>query len=136
MRDGKHRSKSIIHWGIFIVPMMIFIIAQIIALLPGGKMWMFSLPIIVIGLVYSIHCFIIYATTKLVLAEETYYIETGLLNKERVELPLDKKESIYIHRNLLGVIFGYGTLIIRGIGTGEYILRYMDNPEHYLKHEH
>jgi uncharacterized membrane protein YdbT with pleckstrin-like domain len=130
MKTGR---SIIISKGIFILPIMCFIISFGVLFIPSIPGWLFSIPIAMTGVIYFIHCLILYMTTNLTLEDDVYFIESGLINRNAVELPLDKKESISIHRNFSGVIFGYGTLVIRGTGTGVYILRYVKNPYLYLK---
>jgi hypothetical protein len=45
-------------------------------------------------------------------------VKTGLVGRQSIEMNVDKVESVLVNQNVLGRMLDYGTLIIRGVGSG------------------
>lgn len=54
--------------------------------------------------------------TEMAVTNKRVLIKTGILRKRTVELFLPKVESIAIDQGVLGRMFGYGTMTVRGTG--------------------
>lgn len=59
-----------------------------------------------------------YKTTQIVLTNKRVFLTFGFFNKDLIQFRFDKIESASEEAPLLGRIFGYSTVIIRGTGTG------------------
>jgi uncharacterized membrane protein YdbT with pleckstrin-like domain len=58
-------------------------------------------------------------------------INQGLLSKTTVELLLKQIETAAVHRTLLGRMFGYGTVLVRGTGGGRFCINLIESPEQF-----
>lgn len=75
-----------------------------------------------IGLFFFAHMMIIKATTEIAVTNERVIYKKGLIARHVGELGIDRIEGISVSQGVWGRIWGYGTVIIRGMGVGEVIL--------------
>ena len=54
--------------------------------------------------------------------------KTGFITRYTAEMNMDKVESVAIDQTLLGRLFGYGTVHVRGVGEGIEHLHQIANP--------
>ena len=45
-------------------------------------------------------------------------LKRGLISRNTLEMNLDKVESVLIQQSVLGRMLDYGTVIVRGVGSG------------------
>lgn len=57
------------------------------------------------------------ATTELAVTNRRVIHKTGFLSRSTQEMNRDKVESVEVQQSLPGRIFGYGTVLVRGIGS-------------------
>jgi uncharacterized membrane protein YdbT with pleckstrin-like domain len=57
-------------------------------------------------------------TTEIAATDRRIIFKTGLIQRRTVEMHLDKVESVDVGQSILGRIFDYGTVIVRGTGAG------------------
>ena len=57
------------------------------------------------------------AATVITVTSHRLTCKSGLIGRHTVEMNLDKVESVDVDQTLLGRIFGFGTVTIRGVGT-------------------
>ena len=55
-------------------------------------------------------------STELALTNQRVIAKVGLIRRNTVELRIDKVESLGIHQGILGRIFNYGSIVIKGTG--------------------
>lgn len=55
-------------------------------------------------------------SNEFALTNKRVIIKEGLLSRRSLEMGIGKVESVAVDQSILGRIFGYGTLIIRGTG--------------------
>ena len=61
--------------------------------------------------------FIRRATTELAITDHRVIYKSGLLSRHTIEMNRDKVESVDVDQSLLGRIFSYGTVVVRGTGS-------------------
>jgi uncharacterized membrane protein YdbT with pleckstrin-like domain len=71
---------------------------------------------LLLALSAGLRAFIRRAATELAVTDHRVIYKTGLLSRHTIEMNRDKIESVDVDQSLLGRIFGYGTIIVRGIG--------------------
>jgi uncharacterized membrane protein YdbT with pleckstrin-like domain len=67
-------------------------------------------------------------TTELAVTDHRVIYKTGLLARHTIEMNRDKVESVDVDQTLLGRIFGYGTIIVRGTGGSLEPIRMIGDP--------
>jgi curved DNA-binding protein CbpA len=81
------------------------------------SVWYLGLiALLFVGLMMLWEAFITGRTTQLAVTSKRILFKCGFLNRTIIEVKLRRFESITIHQNLLGIIFGYGTITITGMG--------------------
>lgn len=75
-----------------------------------------------LGLFFFAHLMIIKATTEIAVTNERVIYKRGLVARHVGELGIDRIEGVSVSQGVWGRIWGYGTIIIRGMGVGEVIL--------------
>ena len=54
--------------------------------------------------------------------------KTGFITRQTFEMSLDKVESVDVNQSILGRIFNYGNVTIRGVGEGVETIRIIASP--------
>jgi uncharacterized membrane protein YdbT with pleckstrin-like domain len=75
-----------------------------------------------------VHVFVTRRTTEVAVTDRRLIYKTGLLNRKAIEMNLDKVESVDIRQSLLGRLFGYGDVVVRGTGMGMEPICGVDEP--------
>lgn len=59
---------------------------------------------------------------RFALTTQRVLVRTGLLGGELHEMPLGRMESVHVSRGLIGLLFGYGNVEVRGLGGSSVLL--------------
>src|SRR5271169_6702385 len=126
-----------LHWVVFLRTILLLIVGVILAgaavstsdnqnvsLACGIAAVLFALLALGAGL----RAFIRRATTELAITDHRIIYKTGLLARHTVEMNRDKVESVDVDQTLLGRIFGYGTIVVRGTGGSLEPIRNIGDP--------
>jgi uncharacterized membrane protein YdbT with pleckstrin-like domain len=76
----------------------------------------------------GLRAFIRRATTELAVTDHRVIYKSGLFSRHTIEMNRDKVESVDVDQTLLGRIFGYGTVIVRGTGGSLEPIRNIGDP--------
>jgi uncharacterized membrane protein YdbT with pleckstrin-like domain len=116
-----------LHWLIFLHA--IGLLAVAIAVLIGEASYHPSEPIIATALIVLACFFVLLAigsafkawlrrvTTEFAVTDRRVIYKTGLFSRHTLEMNRSKVESVDVDQPLLGRIFGYGTVVLRGTGS-------------------
>ena len=67
-------------------------------------------------------------TTERVLTDLRYIQKTGWIKRDTEEISISKIEEVDLKQSILGRILGYGSITISGTGSGQIILKSIDDP--------
>ena len=67
-------------------------------------------------------------TTEIDVTDRRVVYKRGFIRRHTVEMNMDKIESVDVDQSLLGRIFNYGDIVIRGTGAGIEPLHRIDSP--------
>ena len=67
-------------------------------------------------------------TTEIDVTDRRVVYKRGFIRRHTVEMNMDKIESVDVDQTLIGRLFDYGDVIIRGTGAGIEPLRGIDSP--------
>jgi len=112
-------SETKLHWIIFIKPILFFLLALYITKSISNLFGFFRLLIILISLIYFLIKFIEYKCTEIALTSNRIIVKTGFISRNASDISLKKVEGIDIKQSVLGRILNYGSMKVRGTGTGE-----------------
>ena len=114
-----------LHWLIYLQTILLLIACLIIA---GAALFtsdnqsitlaleIAAIIFAVLAMATGLRAFIRRATTELAVTDHRVIYKSGLLSRHTIEMNRDKVESVDVDQSLLGRIFGYGTVIVRGTG--------------------
>jgi uncharacterized membrane protein YdbT with pleckstrin-like domain len=132
-----------LHWIIYIHTILLLIVCVILAgaavstsdnqgisLALGIAAVIFALLALSAGL----RAFIRRAATELAVTNHRVIYKSGLLSRHTIEMNRDKVESVDVDQTLLGRIFGYGTVIVRGTGGSLEPIRNIGDPLTFRSH--
>jgi len=73
---------------------------------------------LVVGLARMCDAWFKSMTTEIIVTNRRVIYKTGFISRNSIEMNLDKIESVLVQQGILGRMLDYGTLIIRGVGSG------------------
>jgi uncharacterized membrane protein YdbT with pleckstrin-like domain len=132
-----HASK--IHWIIYI-PGVVVVLAAVAFFLvalghPSQVLWL-ALFVACVGLGFFMLFLAWFKrwTTEIDVTDRRIVFKRGLIWRHTVEMNMDKVESVDVDQSVLGRLFDYGDIIIRGTGTGLEPLRNIEAPLEFRNH--
>jgi uncharacterized membrane protein YdbT with pleckstrin-like domain len=133
-----HRSK--LHWLIYlpVVPFLAVLVAGVVlsswAQKQAGPIDPAALPLglIIVGaagtVVTWLRAWIRRMSTELAVTDRRVIFKRGLIRRHTVEMNMDKVESVDVDQSVLGRIFNYGDVTVRGTGASIEPLRMIEDP--------
>lgn len=82
----------------------------------------------VIGLYWLIQAYIYYTTSEYGITNKRVVIKTGWIERNSLELLLDKVEGVLVDQSLLGRLLNYGTITVIGTGGTKDSFPFIPNP--------
>jgi uncharacterized membrane protein YdbT with pleckstrin-like domain len=96
------------------------------ALHPGFRILAFL--IFVFGVLQFAQMMVIRISTEIAVTTNRLIYKRGLVARYVGEMNIDRIESMAVLQTIFGRIFGYGRLMVRGMGVGELILPPIADP--------
>ena len=123
---------STIHWLIY-TPAILLLIAAIAATFQtlGGSefVWrLISLLCFAAALLSAARAWFKRWTTEIAVTNRRIIYKRGFIRRHTIEMNMDKVESVDVNQSLLGRIFGYGDVLVRGTGVGFEPLQMIESP--------
>jgi len=126
--DEKVLIVGQLHWSIYLraVVMLAIAVAMLVATFwvpTGDPNWQYYAQIaagvvFVLGLLLLFAAWVRRRATEIVVTDRRVIFKRGLLVRHTVEMNVSKIETVDVEQGLGGRIWGYGTLMIRGTGSG------------------
>lgn len=88
----------------------------------------FSFIIFILGLMSFAQMMVIKATTEIAITNTRIIYKRGLIARQIGEISIDRIEGVNVLQTIMGRLFDYGRLAIRGMGIGEVVLPPIENP--------
>jgi uncharacterized membrane protein YdbT with pleckstrin-like domain len=118
--------RANLHWVIYALPAIIFLIAIAVAL--GGGGWIAGMAIGIVGVVLFLPPWIKASSSEFAITNKRVLIKVGLVRRHSLELLLQKVEGIGVDQGILGRILGYGTITVSGVGGTKETFQMISNP--------
>lgn len=96
--------------------------------------WALTGVSILLALLFAAIHFIYVCTTEIAVTTFRLVFKTGWIARNTQEVSLNKIEEITLHQSILGRIFNFGVLVVRGTGVGVIDLPNLDDPIGVRKH--
>jgi uncharacterized membrane protein YdbT with pleckstrin-like domain len=118
--------RANLHWIIYALPVIVFLIAIFVAL--GGGGWIAGSAIGIVGFVLFLPPWIKAGSSEFAITNKRVLIKVGLIRRHSLELLLQKVEGIGVDQGVLGRILGYGTITVSGVGGTKETFQMISNP--------
>lgn len=93
---------------------------------PGIRLVAFLM--FIFGVLKFAHMMIIKATTEIAVTNSRLVYKRGLVARQVGEINIDRIEGINVLQPVMGRIFNYGRVMVRGMGVGEVLLPSIEDP--------
>jgi uncharacterized membrane protein YdbT with pleckstrin-like domain len=117
-------NQTRLHWFIYLPAIMTIILALLILAVGTVIAPDFNLDVQLtaallglIGLWVFFVAWIRRSSTELAVTNRRIIHKTGILSRRSQEMNREKVESVDVLQSLTGRIFGYGTILVRGVGS-------------------
>jgi len=125
-----------LHWSIYGRAVLILIVAAAVAI--GAFwiqdqnrqriVWLAAAAIGVLGLLAFLAAAIRRHATEIVVTDRRVIYKRGILSRYTVEMHTSKIETVDVDQSIMGRLLGYGTVEVRGTGSGIEPLRHIGHP--------
>jgi len=124
---------SRLHWIVYLPGWLILVFgAAGLILLPyrgaGGLYFYASLVVIAAALTVLFLAWVKRVSTEIAVTNRRLIYKEGLVSRRTIEMNMDKIESIDVLQPIMGRLMDYGTIIVRGTGSGLEPLNRIDAP--------
>ena len=132
-----------LHWLIYVNTILLVIVCVVLvgAAVSTSDNQSISLAFAIAAIIFALlalstglRAFIRRATTELAVTDHRVIYKSGLLSRHTIEMNRDKVESVDVDQSLLGRIFGYGTVVVRGTGGSLEPIRNIGDPLTFRSH--
>ncbi len=125
-----------LHWSIYTHAVLILLLAIALAIgafwipNPNGQQiaWLAAAAVALVGLLLFLAAAIRRHATEIVVTDRRVIYKRGILSRHTVEMNVSKIETVDVEQGLGARMMGYGTVLIRGTGSGIEPLRGVGHP--------
>ena len=118
--------RARLHWIVYLAGIALIVAAVILAMLavalPGDTLrlglMVAALIALFLGLFQMLRAWFVVANTEIIVTNRRLIYKTGFIARDTLEMNLDKVESVLVEQTLLGRLLDFGTVIVRGVGSG------------------
>lgn len=126
------RYRTTISWTVYAKAFVVAFAAMALTWfgLQSGLYWLFlvSGALGVIALAAFLQGALRRAATEIAVTDRRIVFKRGLIRRHTVEMNMTKVESVDVDQTLLGRLFDYGDVTVRGTGSSLERLRFIDAP--------
>jgi uncharacterized membrane protein YdbT with pleckstrin-like domain len=138
------RGVTSVSWVGYLPGLLLWVLAVIVLIFvaprsqasPGLTLvgWIAVLVLFAIGAVLLVKHWWRRWTTEVAVTDRRVICKTGLVKRRTVEMHMDKVESVDVDQSILGRLFNYGDITIRGTGETMERLRMIEAPLEFRNH--
>ncbi|MGC1466487.1 MAG: PH domain-containing protein [Pseudolabrys sp.] len=127
---------STVHWIVYLPGVALEVLA-LAALIAGSALPLF-MPIAAVcavaGLALLFRGWFQRWTTEIDVTDRRIVYKRGFIRRHTVEMNMDKVESVDVDQSIMGRLFDYGDIVVRGVGVGLEPLRNIEAPLEFRSH--
>jgi uncharacterized membrane protein YdbT with pleckstrin-like domain len=110
-----YRGK--LHWIIY-SPAILDLAMGVALLMFGEEFRNFGWVFIAIVPLFLLSAWIRRVTTEIAMTTHRFVFKTGLIKRDTWEIAAARVEGVDVRQSILGRMLGYGSVTVRGVGTG------------------
>jgi len=134
-------ARAHYHWLNWVVPSLALLVPVLLQILSwiyvgsGTRAWLnyITIGLIIAGGIYCLWQVIRIRATEIAVTDRRFIHKTGWIGRNTAEIELRSIEEVGLKMTVMGRIFGYGTLTIRGTGAGIVESKGLDDPKVFQK---
>ena len=134
-------ARAHYHWLNWVMPSLALLVPVAIQLLSWiyvgaetrGWLNYITVGLIIAGGIYFLWEVIRIRATEIAVTDRRFIRKTGWIGRDTAEIELRSIEEVKLKMTVMGRIFGYGTLVIRGTGAGVVESPGLDDPKIFQK---
>ncbi|MBV8836351.1 MAG: PH domain-containing protein [Alphaproteobacteria bacterium] len=117
------RYRGDIHWKVYLPGIVLVIIGLFFLFAaPQSTFGAFmtkvvGLVLLVPGIAWAAWAWFLRWTTEIAVTDKRIIFKSGFIQRHTVEMHMDKVESVDVDQSILGRIFNYGDITVRGTGA-------------------
>lgn len=112
-----------LNWTLYVKSLIVILIGFLVLLDS-----LFGLIFVFIGMLSAVVTYFKIKNFEFAVTNKRVLIKYGILRTRSFEIMLNKVEAIYVEQTIIGKIVNSGTMIIKGTGGSQNLLRNIDNP--------
>jgi membrane protein YdbS with pleckstrin-like domain len=138
--DEQVRYVTDIHWVVYLPGAAILVLAAAAWIASLGAQSMANLWLVlaamlaVLGLLMTLSAWFRRWTTEIAVTSKRVIYKRGFIQRRTIEMNIDKVESVDVVQSVLGRMFDFGTITVRGVGTGIEPLANIESPIEFRNH--
>ena len=106
------KYKADIHWYIFAYPVILLLLSAFFSSAQTGLFYYVSIFLLLSGLFQLIKRILLKMGAEYVVTNKKVILKSGILNRDALELVLNKFEGIRINQSLMGRMLGFGSIVV------------------------
>jgi uncharacterized membrane protein YdbT with pleckstrin-like domain len=132
-----------LHWFVYLRALVLLVICLALALAAwktsdnanlnlafGIAAAMFAL----LALASGLRAFVKRTSTELAVTDQRVIYKTGLVARHTLEMNRARVESVTVDQTVIGRLFSYGTVVVRGVGSAFEPIRNISDPLEFRSH--
>jgi uncharacterized membrane protein YdbT with pleckstrin-like domain len=124
--DEKIRFITNIHWIKSLPGVLLLLLSGVVYLLSlkieserlRWLVWLVALALVAASVALLVVAWFKRWTTEIAVTDRRIIYKEGFIRRKTIEMHMDKVESVDVDQSILGRVFGYGDILVRGVGTG------------------
>ena len=106
------KYKADIHWYIFAYPVILLLLSAFFSSAQTGLFYYVSILLLLSGLFQLIKRILLKMGAEYVVTNKKVILKSGILNRDALELVLNKCEGIRSNQSLMGRMLGFGSIVV------------------------
>ncbi len=134
------RYATTIHWIVYLPGLLLLVLAALAYWTAFQPVSAYRLWIWIAGFFLACSAIALFVawfrrwTTEIAVTDRRIIYKRGFIRRHTIEMHLDKVESVDVDQSILGRIFNYGDILIRGVGIGIEPLKNISSPIEFRNH--
>lgn len=132
--------QTSLSWAMYIPGLLLLVLAGVVFVIAatsfGGSLWANAVGVAVL----AVALYLLVAewferwTTEIAITDRRIIFKRGLIRRDTIEMSVEKVESVDVNQSLVGRLFNYGDIVVRGTGAGLAPLRKIAAPLEFRSH--
>jgi hypothetical protein len=138
--DEQVRYVTDIHWVVYLPGSAVLVLAVAVWIASLGanamaNLWLVLAAVLaVLGLLMMLSAWFRRWTTEIAVTSKRVIYKCGFIRRRTIEMNIDKVESVDVVQSILGRMLDFGTITVRGVGTGIEPLANIESPIEFRNH--